>query len=156
MKPGAQHKLLAAAAECQVHADILSDALQEHGSFRYSADDVPVPVGDRLRLLDQLAYRYTKLQSTLGEQLLPLMLELAEEPIEPDTPFAQKLQRLERLGLIPSAEHWRALRQTRNALAHEYPDEPEIKAALLNHFLSSVKDLVEFWQHVAQHVPRSD
>lgn len=153
MRQAEQEKLLAAAAECRIHAQILTVDLREHGDHRYSAEHVLELSGARLRLLDQMAYRYTKLQSTLGERLLPLLLEFAEEPIEPDVPFAQKLQRLERLNFIPSAEQWRALRQTRNALAHEYPDEPEIKAALLNHFLASVGDLVDFWKHVEKMLP---
>lgn len=153
MSRGDQEKLLASAAACRTHADILGENLIEHGQQRYSAEHIAGLTGARLRLLDQMAYRYTKLQSTLGERLLPLLLEFAEEPIESNAPFAQKLQRLERLNLIPSADQWRALRQTRNALAHEYPDEPEIKAALLNHFLGSVRDLVDFWKHVEKRLP---
>lgn len=152
MNAGVSDKLLGAAAECRLHADILAEALLEHGDVRYSADEVPQLERARLRMLDQMAYRYTKLQSTLGERLLPLMLELTEEPIAPDAAFSQKLQRLERLGIIPSADQWRTFRQTRNALAHEYPDAPEIKAALLNHFIGSVGELVEFWRHVEQRI----
>ena len=106
---------------------------------------------DRLRLLDQMAYRFAKLQGALGERVLPLMLDLAEEPLEPDTPFAQKLQRLERIGMIPSAEQWRELRIARNAIAHEYPDAPELRAAALNQFLRSVGELLGFWRHVSEH-----
>ncbi len=79
-----------------------------------------------------MAYRFTKLQDTIGQQALPGILELAEEPLPPETPFAQKLQQLERLDVIPSAETWRERRETRNAIAPEYPDQPEIRGAVLN------------------------
>ncbi len=103
-----------------------------------------------------MAYRFTKLQVTLGEQVLPLLLEQAEEPLADDTPFAQKLQRLERIDIIPSAEQWRELRMARNIIAHEYPDAPELKAAALNQLVRSVADLLQFWRHVHQHANRID
>ena len=114
----------------------------------YAASSVQTLDKAGLRLLDQMAYRFAKLQATLGEQILPALFERAEEPMAPDAPFAQKLQRLERIGIIPSAEQWRELRIARNAIAHEYPDAPELKAAALNQFVRSVADLLEFWQHV--------
>lgn len=95
-----------------------------------------------------MAYRFTKLQATLGEQVLPMLLDVAEEPFAQDAPFAQKLQRLERIGIISSAEQWRELRIARNIIAHEYPDAPELKAAALNQFVRSTAKLVLFWKHV--------
>lgn len=143
-------KLETAWQECTLHAQILAEGMGEHGDMRYHAVDVQ-PLGrERLRLLDQMAYRFTKLQDTLGERLLPLLLEVAEEPMPQETPFAQKLQRLERLGVVPSAEQWRELRLARNAIAHEYPDAPELKAAVLNSFVAEIRKLLAFWTHVQQ------
>ena len=145
----AEGKLETAIRECQLHADILAEDLEEHGNPAYTASSVQTLDKARLRLLDQMAYRFAKLQATLGEQILPALFERAEEPMAPDAPFAQKLQRLERIGIIPSAEQWRELRIAHNAIAHEYPDAPELKAAALNHFVKSVGKLLEFWNHVA-------
>ena len=44
-----------------------------------------------------------------------------------------RLNALEKLGLIDNTEDWKDLREVRNHLAHEYPDAPEITAANLNH-----------------------
>ena len=153
MSAGLHAKLAAAGKECALHAAILREDLAEHGAVRYDAQRVNALSRSQLRLLDQMAYRFGKLQSTLGERIMPLLLELAEEPLPPETPFAQKLQRLERLGLIPLAEDWRMLRQARNAIAHEYPEEPEIKAALLNQFVASVGQLLAFWEHISVRSP---
>jgi hypothetical protein len=40
--------------------------------------------------------------------------------------------RLEQLGFVESAAAWQSYRETRNRLTHEYPDAPEIQAAVLN------------------------
>ena len=148
MNPDLEAKLAAALKECALHSEILAEDLVEHGKPDYRAENVELIGKAELRLLDQMAYRFTKLQATLGEQVLPLLLERAEEPIAPEAPFAQKLQRLERIEIIPSADQWRELRVARNAIAHEYPDAPELKAAALNHFVKSVGKLLEFWNHV--------
>lgn len=139
--------------ECALHAAILREDLAELGAVHYDAAQIIALSRSSLRLLDQMAYRFGKLQSTLGERVMPLLLELAEEPMAPETPFAQKLQRLERLGIIPSAEDWRMLRQTCHAIAHEYPEAPEIRAALLNHFVQSVAAVLEFWEHIRSRCP---
>ncbi len=154
MNESTRSKLEAALEECALHAEILTEALDEHGEPEYSASAVDGLNKPRLRLLDQMAYRFTKLQATLGEQTLPMLLELAEEPLAQDAPFAQKLQRLERIGIIPSADQWRELRIARNTIAHEYPDAPELKAAALNQFVRSAADLLRFWKHVANQSKR--
>jgi hypothetical protein len=43
-----------------------------------------------------------------------------------------KLNRLEQLGYLERAEDWPRLRALRNQFAHEYPDEPERNASVLN------------------------
>ena len=149
MNESTRSKLETALEECTLHAEILAEALDEHGEPAYSALTIEALTKPWLRLLDQMAYRFTKLQATLGEQVLPMLLDVAEEPLAQDAPFAQKLQRLERIGVIPSAEQWRELRIARNTIAHEYPDAPELKAAALNQFVRSTADLLQFWKHVA-------
>ena len=53
---------------------------------------------ESLRILDQIAYRFTKLQDSMGVKLLPLILVLAQEPISENVTFTEKLNRLERIG----------------------------------------------------------
>ena len=43
-----------------------------------------------------------------------------------------KLNRLEKLGYLDSAETWQQIRATRNKFAHDYPDDGERNAALIN------------------------
>jgi hypothetical protein len=114
----------AALEECGHHVEILRSARAEIGGTRFSAESAQKLPGDLLKLLDQSAYRFGKLQDTLGLRVLPGILDLSEEPFAESTPFGAKLQRLERLGVIPSVDQWRTLRELRNQLAHEYVDAP--------------------------------
>ena len=139
----------AALGECRRHAAILREAKAGIGTTTFAPESVEAISGAVLRLLDQSAYRFGKLQDTLGLRLLPGILDLSEEPLPEETPFAQKLQALERLGVIPSVNQWRLLRELRNQLAHEYFDMPALKAAVLNRFLDGIDILLQTWDQVS-------
>ena len=142
-----KEKLEAALSECLVHAQVLQGALSALATHRpFDAARVRA-MSDQLRQqLDQVAYRFMKLQDTLGDRVLPGLIELAEEPLPESATFQQKLNRLERLGVIESAEDWRVLRETRNQIAHEYPDAPAIQAAMLEALLNGALKLITVWQ----------
>jgi hypothetical protein len=145
-------EVLAALTECGHHAAILRKARAELGDIRFVAESVEDLPSDTIKLMDQSAYRFGKLQDTLGVRVLPGILDLSEEPFPEGTPFAQKLQRLERLNVIPSVEQWRTLRELRNQLAHEYVDAPALKAAALNRFLDGINGLLQIWHQVSDYV----
>ena len=98
--------------------------------------------------LDQTAYRFMKLQDSLGENVMPGLLSATLDPLPPDATFAEKLQRLERLGAQPSVTAWRLLREVRNLLAHEYPDHSALQAQALNRLIAGVQDLLSIWLSV--------
>ncbi|MCI0667983.1 MAG: hypothetical protein L0Y43_08000 [Methylococcaceae bacterium] len=144
-------KLQAALSECALHAEVLGEAMNDWEGARVSTDQTPNLTGFQRRLLDQLAYRFSKLQDSLGEKVLPGLLDLAEEPLPEETPFAVKLQRLERLGVV-EVEVWRMLRELRNQIAHEYIDQPALKAAAIDRFLEGVARLIGIWRQAGAFV----
>ena len=77
----------------------------------FSAGMVAVVDSERRRWLDQTAYRFMKLQDSLGEKVLPGLLAATLDPLPPEATFAERLQRLERLGALSSVERWRLLRE---------------------------------------------
>ena len=110
-------------AVCQGHADALSDALQDMQLRALTLDDYShISKSDR-RLLDQFAYRYTRLQDDMGARLVPAVLKTLGEDIAPLSAI-DRFARLEQLGWLPSADEWLTLRQIRNQFAHDYPDSP--------------------------------
>jgi hypothetical protein len=141
--------LRAALDQCEQHARILSQDLALLPS-QFDAAAVGQLSEEGRRVMDQAAYRFMKLQDVLGEKVLPGLLDATLDPLPPESPFAQKLQRLERLGAIPSANAWRGLREARNSLAHEYPQHPDLQAAQWTSFLAAASELVSIWGTVKQ------
>lgn len=139
--------------ECRLHIGILAEALVEAQKWLpFSADTVQLLSKEQLRILDQIAYRFTKLQDTMGQKVLPTILDLAQEPIAPDATFAEKLNWLERMGALPSAEEWKKLRVARNAIAHEYPDDHELRASAINCFLNGAMKLNALYKFVSRYL----
>ena len=139
--------LQAALDQCEQHARILTQDLALLPP-EFDAAAVALLTDEGRRVMDQAAYRFMKLQDVLGEKVLPGLLTLTLDPLPPESPFTQKLQRLERLGAIPSAHAWRGLREARNSLAHEDPQHPTLQAALWTAFLAAARELVKIWEVV--------
>jgi hypothetical protein len=79
---------------------------------------------------DQLIYRFSQLQDTIGNKLFPLILEGLGE-YTPNMPFIDILNTLEKLSIIEGAEQWLSLREIRNLVTHEYSgNEQEMVDAL--------------------------
>ena len=96
---------------------------------------------EEVMMIDQFLYRYARLQDTLGMKLFPALLAASEEPLESSATYIDKLNQLERLGVIQSARRWRELRALRNRLTHDYPD-PTVRAQILNDALDSANELL--------------
>jgi hypothetical protein len=77
---------------------------------------------------DAFVARFGRLQDTLGDKLLPELLQWLAEPVGP---AIDNLNRAERLGWIGSVEQWLMVRRLRNRMIHEYVrDDAELAAAL--------------------------
>ena len=136
----ASEKLAVALWEADRHAAALSDALAEWASK--PAHDMAQMERDRLllRLSDQILFRFTKLQDALGERLVPATLQRLAETFE-DWPMRDRLERLEKLGYL-TVDDWLRWRELRNRLAHEYPDQPELRFAVLKAAIGAAGELV--------------
>lgn len=146
-------------AECSLHAEVLEEGLVDARSRLPLSSGIPIGK-EMLRILDQIAYRFAKLQDSMGEKVMPLILELAQETVSANATFAEKLNRLERIGAIPSAEEWKKFCIVRNALAHEYPEDPELRVSAINRFLEGAATLSSLYrfvrEYIAAHFPAVD
>jgi len=97
-----------------------------------------------LALFDQLIYRFSKLQDSMGTRLFKQLLELLEEDVS-GLPFLDILYKMEKLNLLESAKVWITLRQTRNTVSHEYPFYTEILVEELNLLPEEVAKLGSIW-----------
>jgi hypothetical protein len=67
--------------------------------------------------------RFGRLQDTVGDKLLPLLLTALGEKT---SAAIDNLDRAERLGLIKSADEWMTMRNLRNQMVHEYIEDPVV------------------------------
>ncbi len=75
---------------------------------------------DDLSYLDQIIFRFSKLQDSMGNRLFRSVLENLGEDID-GVPFIDLLSKLEQLHLLENHKQWLQLRETRNLVTHEYP-----------------------------------
>lgn len=100
-----------------------------------SADQITHLTNEELSFFELYASRFSKLQDFIGSNLFTAILDHVGEETETLT-FIDKLNKLEKLQVIDSANEWMKMRQIRNILAHEYPDRPEITAEIFNNAFS--------------------
>ena len=77
-------------------------------------------------LFDQLIYRFSKLQDSMGARLFKQLLEALEEDLS-GLPFIDILYQMEKLNLLDDAKDWIGLRQIRNTISQEYPFLKEVQ-----------------------------
>lgn len=140
--------------ECDLHIKRINHALAcAKRVFPLSIANFNTLTDDDITYLDQLVYRFMKLQDTMGEKLFPLTLSLLEEQVE-SKPFLDILNRLERLNLIPSREKWSLWRELRNDLAHEYPDEIYERIEAINTLFETVGKIIDVYKNIRNYIER--
>jgi hypothetical protein len=97
-----------------------------------------------MALFDQLIYRFSKLQDSMGSRLFKQLLEALEEDIS-GLPFIDILYKLEKLNLINDAKDWIGLRQVRNTISHEYPFFKDVQIEELNLLPVELEKLTVIW-----------
>jgi hypothetical protein len=139
---------------CQGHSEALQDALQDMELRALTQADYSHLSKEERRLLDQFAYRYTRLQDDMGARLMPATLKALGEDVAPMSAI-DRFARLEQLAWLPSAEAWLALRHIRNQFAHDYPDSVPERFERLQAAAAAARQLLTvmelFNQRLRQH-----
>lgn len=94
--------------------------------------------------LDQIAYRFSKIQDNIGK-LIRLYLFLKGENVD-GLPMLDVLNLAERYNLGVDKQRWFELRELRNLIVHEYEAQTQKMAETLNRIhgeLSYLKSLME-------------
>jgi hypothetical protein len=96
-----------------------------------------------ISIIDQMVFRFSKLQDSMGEKIFPSLLELVGEKVKQMT-FIDRLNRLEELGLV-KREKWMSLRRERNEIAHEYSFNQDEVVDGINLIFDRVDDLLDVY-----------
>ena len=94
---------------------------------------------DVVEHIDQMIFRFMKIQGGMGRRLIPLIVEMIEADTSEMT-FIDKLNRLGKFGLIEPGE-WNSYRKIRNDLAHTYPEEKEELVDAINEAAAIIQKL---------------
>ncbi|WP_245539038.1 hypothetical protein [Thioflavicoccus mobilis] len=95
--------------------------------------------------LDAFVVRFGRMQDTIGDKLIP---ELRRQMLETPGSALDNLNRMERLGLLPSLLDWVEARNLRNRLIHEYLRDAEDFAGALTRARDLVPLLIETYNRI--------
>ncbi len=134
--------LKATLAICDLHTDRLAMALDHMKAYLPMTADVLEDLEDEeLGFLEIITNRFAKLQDTISQKLFPMMLGVLGEDA-PNYTFLDRLNKLVKMEIVDSADFWKAMRKTRNSIAHEYPDDLVIMAQQIND-MTTVRETIE-------------
>jgi len=115
-------KIESSKKECDSHLEKINKASAGLKQFFPLTETTLKNLSDEtVTLLDQFLYRFIRLQDSMGTRFIPVVAGLIIGNNDP-RPFIDNLNILEKNGAIDSAEKWQELRNLRNRLAHEYPE----------------------------------
>jgi len=141
--------------ECNKHIEKLNIAKE------YLKDIMPLSLDQYLKLdniqssfIDQLNFRFTKLQDTIGESLFKKILILSKEDVKKMT-FLDILNRLEGLELIDK-NAWLNLRELRNEIAHEYSFNQDEVVDNINLIYYKSEELVLIYKELCNFIENID
>lgn len=127
-----------------IHAERLSGALAEVKSLMpLTAEKLAKMKLDQVAFLDMITMRFGKLQDIIGAKIFSLLLIKVGEG---DGTFIDKLNKLEKLGYLDNANWWLDLREIRNQVMHDYPDDYDLIAIHLSTLMSKANELLQFWE----------
>jgi len=102
---------------------------------------------DEITYLDQILFRFTKMQDSIGGRLLPSLYNYLEDS-STRIPFLDILHFMEKQSIIPSTEIWIFFRNLRNNLSQKYPESIDKTTENLNLFFSKLPDFFDFYESI--------
>ena len=138
-----KEKVLVSLEESYIHLQRLDEALaylMTKYSFPLHADTFKQITESSMDLAysDQIIYRFSKLQDTMGAKLFRALLLYQGENI--NRPFLDLLNRLESMDII-DVDNWFEIRDLRNIIAHDYDADSETTVEVLNKIYAIRNDL---------------
>ena len=148
-----RHALHHAHRVCLGHREALGCALADLDQRDLAAEELDHLNPQERRLLDQFAYRYTRLQDDMGARLFPAVLRALGEEIAA-MPVLDRLDRLEQLAWLPAADEWTDLRRVRNEFTHDYPETIAERYSRLQLAIRAARRLLEILGGIGLNIER--
>lgn len=138
-----KEKFLKALQESQKHLDRLEKAfhnLEQTYSFPIGPEPFHTLLDNDIHLAfaDQIIYRFSKAQDSIGAKLFKAYLSYQGE--NTDKPFLDILSSLEKIQIL-NIDDWFELREIRNEIAHDYDDNEEKGREIINSIHKHKRDI---------------
>ncbi|AOU98658.1 hypothetical protein BI364_12430 [Acidihalobacter yilgarnensis] len=98
--------------------------------------------------LESFGAKFARMQDTVVDKLIPTLLRVAGEGV---LAAIDNLGRMERLGLVESADDWIEMRRLRNRLVHEYIEHPADLAQALGRACRFTYVMHDDWLRIRQY-----
>jgi hypothetical protein len=102
--------------------------------------------------LDMLAFRFSKLQSLIGEKLFREYLKANKFDVEGKS-FLEILKEIEKEGIV-DIDSWDEFRKVRNFIFHEYPLNEEEKYEKINFLIEKSLEIIEIFKRLKNATPK--
>ena len=130
---------------CDLHHERMFFAYDKISSwFPLTIDVYDQLTEEQVSFSDQLIYRFSQLQDTMGLKFFNLLMAGLGENTD-NMPFIDVLCRMEQLDLIDDHNEWLMLRETRNIVTYEYPFNKNDVIDGLNELFSQSMVLSNIW-----------
>jgi len=137
--------LLSSIKECDSHVNRIVTVLNSLNNCKEITETQLISdENDVISKIDQLIYRFTKLQDSMGTRLYPSLYSILESNSR-ILPFLDIMYKLEKLGVVNSVSDWQFFRSLRNNLAHDYPDCLGKTVETINLLISEIGGLIDMF-----------
>ena len=149
-----EDRLKEAVLLCNIHVERMSFAFKKiEKYFPFTEQQYIGLIDEDLSFIDQLIFRFSKLQDSMGGKLFPSLLDNLGEETR-GIPFLDLLSKLEMLNILPRANDWLILRETRNIVTHEYPFNKEDIIEGLNMLNKHYSLILSVWENFNNYISR--
>lgn len=101
--------------------------------------------------VDAFVGRFGRLQDTVGDKLLPVLLAALGETL---ASAIDNLDKAERLDFLESADEWMVMRQLRNQMVHEYVEDIDVLTSAIQTAHSFVPTLLKVANKLINEIER--
>ena len=119
---------------------LIDDLLKESNIYEQFVFNTLKP--EKRAILDAYLKRFASIQDFLGAKIFSLLLDVAGIN---NTKMSEVLSNIEKENIIDSLENWIELREVRNELEHDYPDQLQEALNNLKYCINSFEQLESYY-----------
>ena len=131
------------------YKSLIDDLLQESNIYNQFVFNTLKP--EKRAILDAYLKRFASVQDFLGAKIFSLLLEVAGIS---NTKMSEVLSHIEKEEIIDSLENWIELREVRNELEHDYPEELEEALADLKYCIDNFEKIESYYLNALKFAQR--